>query len=322
MIRILYFTDTHIRAQAPTCRIDDFEATVYKKISEIRDIGKARKVDFYIHGGDLFDRPDPPMRIVRTFGRLFQTFERPVFFVPGNHDIFAYNLRSLDRTFAAIWSDFGLLHILSQRTLLSIDGTSLQLTSAPYTFLMDQPEGKQAYIVSEKVANFAIHITHGLLLPKRFEGVSHTLIDDISDTKADLTLCGHYHSGFKTILRDGKLFANPGSVSRMSATKAEMERKPKVLLITLQIGTPISLENIDLQTAPPGNTVFSRASHDQKEEEGRLFESIRSEIQSGFSSDRVQVEQILLDIAKAHQISKEVRDHALHLIEEVRSEPS
>ena len=36
-----------------------------------------------------------------------------------------------------------------------------------------------------------------LLSKPFFEGIPYTLLDDIKDTEADITLAGHYHSGLE-----------------------------------------------------------------------------------------------------------------------------
>ena len=43
-------------------------------------------------------------------------------------------------------------------------------------------------------------MVHGMLLDRPFiKGIPYTLIEDIKDTLADITLSGHYHGGFKLL---------------------------------------------------------------------------------------------------------------------------
>ena len=56
-MRILYFTDTHIRATNPKSRKDNFYETLITKFEEVSKIIHEENVDYVIHGGDLFDRP-------------------------------------------------------------------------------------------------------------------------------------------------------------------------------------------------------------------------------------------------------------------------
>ena len=57
-MRILFFTDTHIRGTNPQNRKDNFPETLYLKMEEVFDIAKKNNVDILLHGGDIFDRPD------------------------------------------------------------------------------------------------------------------------------------------------------------------------------------------------------------------------------------------------------------------------
>mgnify|MGYP002652919780 CR=1 FL=1 len=37
-MKILFFTDTHIKSRNPRSRIDDYEDSIYKKIEEIKNV--------------------------------------------------------------------------------------------------------------------------------------------------------------------------------------------------------------------------------------------------------------------------------------------
>ena len=70
IMKFLFFTDTHIRATNPTSRLDNYIETVEKKFMEVKDIINKNKVDFVLHGGDFFDRPDVPVKIVGKFANI------------------------------------------------------------------------------------------------------------------------------------------------------------------------------------------------------------------------------------------------------------
>ena len=46
--------------------------------------------------------------------------------------------------------------------------------------------------------------------------MAYTLIDEILETEADVTLSGHYHAGFDTKCIDKKYFINPGSLVELT----------------------------------------------------------------------------------------------------------
>ena len=198
-MKLLYFTDTHIRGTNPKNRLDNFYQTLKNKFHEVIEIAKYENVDYILHGGDLFDRPDPSVSIVSDFAKIFNEFRVPIYIVSGNHDIFGHNPSTLDRTMLGLLCNLGILNLVNDRKIILEKDIKVQLTSAPYVYSMDSKENIKNYIVKEKdkTCKYAIHLTHGFLIDKPFlKEVSHTLISDIKDTCADITFGAHYHIQF------------------------------------------------------------------------------------------------------------------------------
>lgn len=319
MIKLLYFTDTHIRSNNPSSRIDNYQETLLKKFREISEIGHKEDVDFYVHGGDIVDRPDIPILTMRAFNKVLLSFEKPIFLVPGNHDIYAYNLNSINRTVLALLEDLHVINIMMGKypVFLSKDSTSLEMNFVPYTFDLDTETGKKSYIMDTKNADFSITFAHGMLIDKPFKMIDHTLVEQIKDTKADITLSGHYHTGFPLQKIDGKYFYNPGSVARVSASKVEISRKPKVVIIELENGSEPIIRDIYLKSAPAGEDVLDRTMLEKEKSEKIEYQSLKSLIESNANSEYVSVRKIIENVAKDENIDINVRNHALKLIEEV-----
>ena len=133
-------------------------------------------------------------------------------------------------------NSIGLINVIDERgaIILEKDGTKIQLTGQPYVYDIDHKESRDKYLVKdrEEDVDFAIHMVHGMLLDKPFiEGIPYTLVDDILDTKADITLSGHYHLGYKLIEYEGKYFINPGSLVRLTNSNSEIKRRPKCIIL-------------------------------------------------------------------------------------------
>ena len=79
-LKILYFTDSHIRGTTPKNRKDDFTKTLEKKFNEIVDIIDEEGIDFVIHGGDLFDRPDVSISLVSKFSKIIN--RKKIYLIP------------------------------------------------------------------------------------------------------------------------------------------------------------------------------------------------------------------------------------------------
>ena len=171
------------------------------------------------------------------------------------------------------------------------------------------------YIVKDvpKDVDYAIHMVHGMLLNKPFiRGIPYTLIDDIKDTEADITLAGHYHSGFGIINTNGKYFVNPGSLIRVTNSLTEIERMPKVVIIDLNEN--INIELIELKVAAQGKDVL-----DRKEIENHIFKSERlfefkQSIDTAVNFEKLEINEILMEVSNAEGVSEDVKEEALKRI--------
>lgn len=313
-MKFLYFTDSHLRVTNPKNRIDNFYETLKNKMNEILQISLDENVDYILHGGDLFDRPDTPISLVSDFSDIFQKFKAPIYIVSGNHDIFGHNPITVHRTMFGLLDSFGIIRMVNNKVILKKDVT-VQLTSFPYSIDMDNPKNREGYIVREKDdVDYAIHLTHGFLTDKKpHDTIPHTLISDISDTVADVTFGGHIHYGFKTIEIDGKYFINPGSIVRISNALSEFKRKPKVVI--LELTDKIDIREINLKTALPAEEVLDRSEIEHHKFKTQQFNDFKSTIESSSNLKSFDVFDILVEIAKNNNISKEVRDEAIKRVE-------
>lgn len=315
-MRILFFTDTHIRGTTPRNRTDNFYETLKRKFEEIGQIINEMNVDYVLHGGDWFDRPDISPAIVREFAVIIKNFNRPIYTIAGNHDIFGHNPQTISRTMLGILDGIGIIKLINygEDIILEKDGIRLQLTGQSYNYDIDGDNYKNYYIVKKRSdVHYAINIVHGMLLMKPFfEGMRYTLIDDIKETEADITLAGHYHSGFSTNMANGRYFVNPGSIVRVANTIGEMKRKPKVVII--EIEKDIKISDYELKSALPGEEVLDRQqleiSHDRNIKLHLFYQGIMN---TG-DFKKIDLNQIIEEIASNSDLSSEVKDEAIRRI--------
>jgi exonuclease SbcD len=316
-LRILFFTDSHIRGTTPRNRKDDFVDTLEEKFLEIRDIINTNHVDFVLHGGDLFDRPDVSISITARFSRILKEIQAPIYIVSGNHDVFGHNPLTINRTMLGLLSQLDIFTIIDEKDklILDKDGIMVQVTGQPYIYNMDDSANRKYYILDDvdEGVNYSIHIVHGMLLDKPFvKGVPYTLVEEIKDTKADITLAGHYHSGFDNIQIEGKYFINPGSIVRISNSLREMERRPKVIIIDLE--DEIKISNIYLESALDSNLVLDREEIEKsifKRE--RLYE-FKQTIDSAVNFEKMDINDLLIEVSRSEGLSEEVKEEALRRI--------
>lgn len=316
-MNLLFMTDTHIRGTTPKNRKDNLPETLERKLKEIGEIIKDYNIDFVLHGGDLFDRPDVSISIASNFASILTSYKVPIYIVSGNHDVYGHNPNTLGRTMLGLLDALNIVKIVKQneKIYLSKDGVRVQLTAQPYVYNIDYEENKSNYMVRDVAedADYSIHMVHGMLLNRPFiKGIPYTLIDEIKDTKADITLAGHYHSGFGIINIDNKYFVNPGSLIRITNSLNEIERMPKVVLIRLEDSIDIKL--IQLKSALKGEEILDRQeieNHIFKDE--RLFD-FKQSIDRAINFEKLEINEILMEVSNAEGVSEEVKKEALRRI--------
>lgn len=317
ILKILFFTDTHIRGSNPKNRKDNFADSVEKKLLEIVDIIDKNNVDFVLHGGDLFDRPDISISIASRFALVLNKIKVPFYMVSGNHDVYGHNPNTVNRTMLGLLDILGIIKIINNNTKLILEKNNIkvQLTAQPYVYDIDSPNKLDYYIVRDvdPDVHFSIHMVHGMLLDKPFiKGIPYTLIDDIKSTLADITLSGHYHAGFKTIKIDNKYFINPGSMVRIANSLKEIERIPKVILIELE--EDIKIKEIPLKSALPGEEVLDRTEIEKNLFKNERIMEFKQSIDAAVDFEKMDINEVLIRVSNAEGVEERVIKEALKRI--------
>ncbi|CCQ93073.1 Ser/Thr phosphatase family protein [[Clostridium] ultunense Esp] len=316
-MKLLFLTDTHIRGTTPKNRKDNLPETLERKLKEIIQIVVEYDIDYVLHGGDLFDRPDISVSIVGNFASILKDFKVPIYIVCGNHDIYGHNPNTINRTMLGLLDTLKVVRIINENEIIYLNknGIKVQLTGQPYTYNIDNESNRSSYIVEDIPGDvdYGIHIVHGMLLNKPFiKGIPYTLIDHIKDTKAHITLSGHYHSGFGIVKVNNKYFINPGSLIRVTNSLAEIERIPQIALIDLK--DSIDVELIQLKTASKGGEVLDRQEIENyifKSE--RLFE-FKQSIDTAINFEKLDINEILMEVSNTEGVSEKVKIEALKRI--------
>ena len=315
-MKFLFFTDSHIRGTTPKNRKDNFYKTLKNKFHEVKDIAQRLNVDYILHGGDWFDRPDISPSIVREFAVILKGFKRPVYTVAGNHDIYGHKPDTIGRTMLGLLEGTGILNLIGydDEIILKKDGITVQLTGKAYNYEIDSEQYKKYYVIrKQEGVDYAINIVHGMLLQKPFyEGIQYTLIDDLKDTGADITFAGHYHSGFGIKKIGTRYFVNPGSIVRISSSLAEIGRRPMVVYAKLD--EEIYIETIELQTALPGDEVLDREKLEAaKDRTVKLHQFYQSVTATG-EYKKIDISELIEEIAANDELGRNVKEEALRRI--------
>jgi DNA repair protein SbcD/Mre11 len=311
-MRILYFTDTHIRGTSPRSRTDDFQLTIRRKIEEVIEIAEREQVDFVLHGGDVFDRPNLSPAVVREFAQVFRRFRAPIYAIAGNHDIYGHNPSTIERTMLGLLDAFGTIRLIGEKEKVKLekDGLVVQVSGQPFHYDLDKRDVALDYHVeNECEANYCIHIVHGMLVDRALpDGVPHTMIGDVWCDAVDILLTGHYHAGFPLQHRNGKYIVNPGALARINNHPSEIKRMPQVALI--ELGEAIQINMIPLSSATRGEEVLDRSYIEKTMYRQEQLASFVQQIRSATDFQAVDVLDIIDEISRINGIDEEVKFEA------------
>ena len=161
-------------------------------------------------------------------------------------------------------------------------------------------------------------MVHGMLLEKMFfEGVDYTLIDNIVDTKADIVLSGHYHSGYNTLNINGKYFINPGSLVRITNSLSEMKRRPKVVIIEVS-KKEINLKEVYLKTALNGEEVLDREAIEKFVFKSERIYEFKQMIDETIDFEKMDINEVLMEVSISEGVPEEIRKEALKRIANIQ----
>jgi len=320
-------TDTHIRGTSPQSRLDDFPQALLAKLQEVVDLAREHKVAAILHGGDLFDRPDVAPAVTLEFMRVLMQAPCPMYGIAGNHDVFGFNPQTVSRTMLGLFDGFGLFRLLRPGEVAWLEeaGLKVQVTGQEFHAEIDRRNPVLDYCVlpagqggslheRHPEADFAIHLTHGMLLEKTFfEGVAHTLLDAVmAHTVADVTFGGHYHPGWsKALPVDGRWFINPGSLVRLGNQSADYRRPMQVVLLELEPGEPVRHRFIPLRSALPADEVLDRSQQESQMARERALADFIQGIGDASQFEVLEVQAIMERIAENSGVPTRVREEAL-----------
>lgn len=350
-MKFLYVGDIHERKNPPKSRIDDWQAALQMKANEIWNYANQYDVSAILQGGDFLDKPmidDEYLSTVINRWSSINTSDllrkiamkeisekevldtlqkgKPILGVVGNHDEFGNSMKSFEKSSLALLSKMGLINLLSKKNPMVFtdsDGTTISITGSDYDLEMDCDASHDPYILDRKNADFDIHIVHGMLTDKDLgKLIIHTRVDEIKDTKADLTISGHDHIGFAPIEIDGKLFVNPGAIVRTRNDTAEMKRTPKIMLIEITKSTGITLTMLPLKSALPSDLVLS-TNKDYRTEDNKDVEKMSNIIYDVKENQNESITDMVIKAAgKDTKLTNVKNDILSRLSSKMATEPS
>lgn len=336
-MKLLYMGDVHERQNPPLRRIDDWQDTLDKKAEEILAIANKYKVKAILQGGDFYDAAkvtdEYQAKVIERWssGNVYGIMKKflqgdisnteiikelkkgkPIIGIAGNHDEFGGSMQAFGKTSLSFLQTVGFINLVTKEHPIILkddkEGFNVAITGCNYNLKTDKDANKEPYMVDKKEGDFHIHLIHGMLTEKSYGTLfPHTLVDEIRDTKADLTIAGHDHIGFDTIEHDGKLFVNPGAVIRLNNGEREMARQPKVMLIDITKEKGIQLKMIPLKSAKPAEEVLSVENKIEKKTMEQRINSINKHLDEVSTSKTRSVLDIIDEMSTNDTITEDIK---------------
>ena len=306
--KLLLVGDLHYSKHNPVARTDIYFNAICAKLVEAINIANTNFVSAILLAGDVFNKPSVSNFELIALANILNQAMMPIFVVPGNHDLYGYNLETYNRTSLCILEMA--VPNLHKLTYEGITIDSFFLTGSPYTTDMDI-EKHCYYPMSKPEALLHVHVVHGMLLPKKPVFARFTLIEDVADTNADVIFAGHDHVGWPMQKHKNTLFINNGALCRLSAHKSEIKRRVGVTLLT-SCGIA---EFVPLASAFEGSEVLSREHLIEGEEETYLNDFAYN-IAEQYSCNNKAPLEIVLDICNESNIDNSIKVEAIKRITE------
>lgn len=325
----LYFTDPQLSAKTPSGRTDNFPVAAYKKFYEIGLIIKRENVEAVFIGGDLFNTPRISLKYAGEIAKLIKTWDVPVYVVPGNHDIYGYNIDTIDQTILGMFEKTGVVELLTRDNPVTfdikgvVDDYTVCFEGQEYYEKIDTVNVQQDYDVKNISADFKVLIPHGMLLEKPFHpDVPYALLKDVAQfSNADVIFGAHYHPGWPTQTINGVTFINPGSLLRMERSLHNQTAMPKVVVFAIEENNGalgFNHKEIQLTVAQKGDQVFDFTSKQQKQQTQTLLTSFKSSLQGATLLTNVtSIPDMIKAVATACSVDNVVLNQALNFVTSV-----
>ena len=283
-MKALFITDTHLTGRGPSSRTDNYVDAIFEKLDEVAAVIKDESIDIVFHGGDLFDKPAVSFQLTGKLAQFIHSTGVPWHVVPGNHDLFGYNLKTLSQTSLGLLYEAGVINLLTREGgpvyLTSPEGVRYSFEGQEYHMDIDKNDASLDYYVTSDAA-YKFLIPHSMLLDKNyFPGIPYTRTHDLAGkTDADYIFVGHYHDGFTdAIENNGKYLniLNPGSMTRDEASKGNLKRRPGYVLIGM--GVSPTIEYREFLCAKDGVDIFDRSHITAKQNKNRYLDAFEQKL--------------------------------------------
>jgi len=306
--------DIHFADNAPSSRIDDYEAAMFDKIRQIKNLMLEHDASAFISTGDVFHHPTPSKTSHRLVSRIIKEFEGFRFLtVAGNHDLYHGRLDSLPQQPLGVLFQTGTCEDIDASHIdFTLEDLNVKVAGVAYGKTLDDYKN-----IKKNDSDFLLAVVHEFCdaSGSDFFGEKRWSFIDMADSEVDYTLVGHDHSPQKFFEYGGKVFDQPGSLMRGSLTTDNIDRDVVVTLLTVekfendvrfrQRRIPLKINH--------GSKVFNVRKHeDQVEVQNSFKEFCDKLVQTNLA--RTASADLVSSTLDNMEISRKVRDRVVEYL--------
>jgi hypothetical protein len=247
-MRALIVNDPHLSDRPPSIRTETYAEDILTKLRYTADIAEMGRVDAVVWSGDIFHIKAPTRTshaLVQQVADVIREYHRPVFIVPGNHDVQNDRLESLDRQPLGVLFKAGAYPLVGEVSVkVRTDTFTVRQSIFGIPWLADWKRDLPRYMELWRKSSATLMVAHAPIVPP---GVTkpYEVIDAadwaamMQPHKGDVAY-GHMHDAdgayevVNDILEWQAVFCNYGAVSRGSLHESSMTRVPTVALYSTE----------------------------------------------------------------------------------------
>ena len=282
-MKIIQVNDVHTSDRPPRYRIDSYKDDIFSKLNKVAVLANMNHVDGVLFTGDLFHSPHASRvshKLVNDWMHFFDYIDSRIFIVPGNHDMSAGRVESLDK------QPIGTLFTHPKVTAL-IDGSPVEVgNSNQYIAGLAWNYGVDANYIKNKFDLFSSKPIDIVALHAPIATEKNPYFDTIQPEELEglgrVVCYGHIHTPAPVLVRKGMYFSNPGALSRRSLgghLDSEASYEPSVAIITVSDGGSVDIVYKVIPHRPAAD-VFRQELHDSKIDDSDAIREFISQLAS------------------------------------------
>ncbi len=323
-LKILHYTDPHLCEKNPPTRLGNYREDIIDKIKQIMIIGQERSVDITTCGGDLFGPKTPGSTkhsMIYELSSIYNSFPITHLANPGNHDLTDDNMDSLSsQPLGVLFASKVLKQMTNSLPVFEKGDLKVRFYAFPFTETPDMDDIKCERDPGIDVNILGIHVYASPAGGSLWGKTKVYSYDEISKSNYDVYLMGHYHADNGVVCEDlglgfNQTFVNIGSLSRGDHGDNNIDRKPKVCLITITKdesgNVSINTEQIYLKVKSK-EEVFDLVKKEKIEEQKKSTEVFTAKLLE--SSKKTDTDVVIKDQLESYNLEKVIFDTTMEYI--------